>query len=112
MSIGKVVKKVTSILLIVAMIMTSAGIQTFAGSIDDVVSEARNEKGDENLNRKYYDELINSQEEENFLMERNQKKNLKTPLKMKTLLMVTKKNQKMTRLQSHLMRSLKKTRLQ
>ena len=62
MSIGKVIKKFTSILLIVAMIMTSAGIQTFADSIDDVVNEAKNEKVEENLNRKYYDGLVDPQE--------------------------------------------------
>ena len=63
MSIGKVVKKVTSIVLVVAMIMTSAGIQTFASSVDDVVNAASEERGNENLNRKYYDELINEENE-------------------------------------------------
>ena len=57
MIIGKVIKKITSILLIVAMVMTSAGIQTFASSVGEAVHNAVSEsEKNEDIFHKYYDE--------------------------------------------------------
>ena len=63
MSVGKRIKKITSIILIIAMVMTSGGIQSFANSVDDIVETTESEKK-ESSSRKYYDEMKNEKNDE------------------------------------------------
>ena len=63
MSFSNVVKKITSILLIVAMVMTSTGITTFAESINNLAQTDETSES-ENVSRKYYDEVIEESKKE------------------------------------------------
>ena len=70
MSVGKKLKKITSIILIIAMVMTSGGIQSFANSVDDIVETTESEKK-ESSSRKYYDEKNNEKNDEVIENEEN-----------------------------------------
>ena len=64
MNVGKMIKKATSIVLIIAMVMTSGGIQTFANSIDEIANVMANVKREEGSSYLYRGEEKNENSEE------------------------------------------------